>query len=361
MKINKQYYWLGLGALIVLGLVGYFNQNSNSKEVKLGVIAGTTGAYAAAGEGYMKGFNLAMEEWNKTHELKFNDVVEDDGFNAVKGLAAYQKLKSFDKPDAYAIVSSFTIDATSDLLHTEGKPVALGFEQSKPAEADNIYQILPSAKPVQFSLGEKAKSLGYKNAVVAVSNNSPVYQNFYAGFTEGYGNAPEFKINSDNSQISTQAIAMLKSKPDVVVIYMVPKDGALLVREILKLTTKENRPFFVFDQSIQSGLPDYTKILGADFSKIDNSIVAMSRNDLSTNFSQMYKAKYNEVPPFGADMGYNSFTLLASTYDKSSVNWIDNMQKAKVAGADGEFTFNKEGLRMPDVVFAKLVNGQVIQ
>jgi hypothetical protein len=75
----------------------------------------------------------------------------------------------------------------------------------------------------------------------------------------------------------------------------------------------------------------------------------------------MYKTKYNEVPPFGADMGYNAFILLASTYDASSQVWIENMQKAKVAGADGEFTFNKEGLRLPDVVFAKLVNGTVVQ
>jgi ABC-type branched-subunit amino acid transport system substrate-binding protein len=350
-------------AAILIVLVGWFiftKSTKETKEIKLGVIAGVTGTYAPAGEAYVKGFNLALEEWNKTKSPKFNAVIEDDGFDAVKGLSAYKKLSSSDKVDAYAILSSFTIDAVYDLVHSEKKPVALGFEQSKSAENDNIFQVLPAARPVQFALGQKVKELGYKKPVAVVSNNTSVYQNFYSGFNDGYATpVKKFDIGSDIGGIRSQALAIVADKPDVVAFFTAPKDGALLVKEILKITTDSNRPYFVFDQSIQSGSTDYKNILGLDFSKIDGGLVSMSKNDLTSAFIESYKAKYNEAPPFGADMGYNSFMLLANTYANTSSAWIGNMNKAKFVGADGDVHFDSVGLRVPNVFFGTLKGGDV--
>ena len=336
------------------------NKNRSSQTVELGIIAGTTGQYAPAGEGYLKGFNLALEKWNKTHSLKFNATIEDDGFDAVKGLSAYQKLANINKVSAYGILSSFTIDAVYDLVQKEDKPVALGFEQGKPAEDDNIFQVLPAAKPVQFALGEKIKSLGYKSAVAAVSNTTSVYQNFFSGFKDGYGEVKKFDIGSDIGGIKSQALAIISSKPDVVAFFMAPKDGALLVKEILRLTAKTNRPYFVFDQDVQSGSTDYQTILGSDLNKLDGSLVSMSKNDLTADFIQAYDLKYKTKPPFGSDMGYNSFMLLATTYGSDSKKWIANMKKAKLIGADGEVSFDQSGLRTPNVYFGKLQGGKVI-
>ncbi len=348
--------------VITVVILFYFSRNSSSNlTVKLGVIAGTTGQYAPAGEGYMKGFNLALDQWNNSHIQKFSTIVEDDGFDAVKGLAAYQKLSSIDNVDAYAIVSSFTIDAVYDLVHKEDKPVALGFEQSKPAEDDNIFQVLPAAEPVESALGQKVKQLGYSKPIAAVSNNTSVYQNFYTGFSAGFGvSVQKFEINSDIGSIRSQALAIVAAKPDVVVFFTAPQDGAQLVKEILRITTSTNRPYFVFDQDVQSGSTDYQTILGSDINKIDGSLVAMSKNDFTSDFTQAYTAKYNETPPFGSDMGYNSFLLLATTYDKNSQTWIDNMKKVSFTGADGNVSFDSVGLRVPNVYFGKLQGGKVI-
>lgn len=359
--MNKQLIYILIGLVIVItGVAVFTSNNSNESIIKLGVIAGTTGQYAPAGEGYVKGFNLAVEEWNKSHSNKFSPIIEDDGFDAVKGLSAYKKLSGADKVDAYAILSSFTIDAVYDLVHQENKPVALGFEQSKAAEDDNIFQVLPAAKPVQFALGQKLKQDGYKKPAAAVSNNTSVYQNFYAGFNDGYGTAVQkFDIGSDVGGIRSQALAIMAAKPDVVAFFMAPKDGALLVKEIIKITSPENRPFFAFDQSIQSGSTDYHTVLGTDISKIDGSIVSMSKNDFTPDFTEAYKAKYGENPPFGSDMGYNSFMLLANTYSGDSSKWIDNMKKAQFTGADGELKFDSTGLRVPNVFFGKLKGGDI--
>jgi ABC-type branched-subunit amino acid transport system substrate-binding protein len=136
-------------ALILIGAGIYFIAPPEpAGTVKLGVIAGTTGQYASAGEGYLKGFELAREEWNAEHELKFDAVVEDDGFDSKKGIAAYQKLSSIDMVDAYAILSTFTIDVVKADVTVAGKPVALGFEQSVAAEDDTIFQVLPAAWPI---------------------------------------------------------------------------------------------------------------------------------------------------------------------------------------------------------------------
>ncbi len=348
--------------VVVIVIGGYLLlNNTKSQEIKLGVIAGTTGQYAPAGEGYIKGFNLALEQWNSSHSIKFHAVVEDDGFDAVKGLSAYQKLSGADHVDAYAVLSSFTIDAVYDLVHKENRPVALGFEQSKLAEDDNIFQVLPAAKPIQFALGKKIKELGYASPVSAVSNSTSVYQNFYDGFKDGFASdVPEFKVGSDIGGIRSQALAILDKKPDVVAFFMAPKDGALLVKEILNIA-KLKRPSFVFDQDVQSGSTDYKNILAADMQKIDGSLVSMSKNDFTKEFVDSFTAKYKTAPPFGSDMGYNSFMVLATTYNSDGKQWIENMKQANFTGADGEVGFDSLGLRVPNIFFGKLKNGEVAQ
>lgn len=357
-------FWITVVVIAVVitgGYAVYENQQTTGAAIKIGVIAGTTGQYAPAGESYVKGFNLALEEWDKSHSPKFTAIIEDDGFTAQKGLSAYQKLRSLDKVDAYAVLSSFTIDAIYDQLHAEGKPVVLGFEQSKPAEDDNIFQVLPAAKPLQIALGRKIKEMGYSMPVAAVSNNTSVYQNFYDGFQEGFGSdVPKFEINSDVGTIRSQALAIIRAKPDVIAFYGAPKDTALLVKEIARIAGSQ-KPLFVFDQSIQSGIRDYQTVLGSSIDKLDGSLVSVSRNDFTSQFTRQFQAKYNQDPPFGSDMGYNSLMLLAKTYDSDYSKWIDNMKKIKFAGADGDVYFDAVGLRVPNASFLRIQNGKFIQ
>lgn len=362
MNKNTKIILIGIVIIAVIIIAYLFVQSKRSGTVSLGVIAGTTGQYAAAGEGYVKGFNLALGDWNQSHSPKFTAIIEDDGFDAQKGVSAYQKLKSVDNVDAYAILSSFTIDAIYDQVHTEDKPIALGFEQTKPAEDDNIFQVLPAAEPVETALGGKVKELGYKKPVAAVSNSTSVFQNFYKGFNMGFGdNVQKFEVGSDIGNIRSQALAMVSTKPDVVAFFMAPKDGALLAQEIVRITSPSTRPYFVFDQDVQSGIDNYRKVFGKAISNLDGSLVAMSKNDLTPDFTTSFKAKYNENTVFGSDMGYNSFMLLAKTYDSNSQKWIANMKTAKFIGADGEVSFDGVGLRTPNIFFAKIENGNIVE
>lgn len=363
--MNKIIGWVVVVIIVIAGIHWYVNKRPSSdsnQPIKIGVIAGTTGQYAPAGEAYIQGFNLALQEWNESGKTpRFEAVIEDDGFEAVKGLSAYKKLREVDQVDAYAILSSFTIDAVYDEVQAENKPVALGFEQSRPAEDDNIFQVLPAAKPVQFALGQKVKELDYKKPIAAVSNNTPVYQNFYDGFQAGFvDEVVKFAVGSDIGGLRSQALAMMASKPDAVAFFMAPRDGALLVKELLKIASVD-RPDFFFDQSIQSGARDYEEILGMEIAKIDGSLVSMSKNDFTEDFKNNFTAQYNVAPPFASDMGYNSFKLLASTYAPTSQVWIKDMGVAQFAGADGDVSFDAVGLRVPNIFFGKLQDGKVVE
>jgi hypothetical protein len=132
------------------------------------------------------------------------------------------------------------------------------------------------------------------------------------------------------------------------------------VKEILRITSAKTRPRIAFDQGIQSGAADYRAVLGSDFAKLNGSIVSMSRNDPTEEFSAAYKSKYGTLPPYGADIGYNSFLVLASTYDRDPKKWTSNITKTEFLGADGPVSFTTGGYRAPRIHFGTLKNGKVI-
>ena len=181
-----------------------------------------------------------------------------------------------------------------------------------------------------------------------MSNNTSVYENFYTGFQDGFGgDVPKFEMGDDVGPIRSQALAIVSARPDVVAFFMAPQDGALLAQEIIRITSTSTRPYFVFDQSIQSGIDNYQKVFGSTIGALDGSLVAMSQNDFTADFTVAFNARYKENPVFGSDMGYNSFMLLADTYDSNSQKWIANMRKVNFTGADGEVSFDSVGLRSP--------------
>ncbi len=96
-------------------------------------------------------------------------------------------------------------------------------------------------------------------------------------------------------------------------------------------------------------------------SKINGTIISMSKNDFTEAFKSAFKTKYNQDAPFGSDMGYNAFMLLATTYDPSASKWIGNIKHAKFIGADGELQFDSTGLRIPNIAFGKVEDGKVVR
>jgi branched-chain amino acid transport system substrate-binding protein len=345
--------------LVILGVYFYNNKSSSSANLKVGVISGTSGDYAVVGENFNKGVELAKEQWVTAHPDKnISLVIEDDGFDAKKGLSAYQKLSSIDKVDAFIGETTVTIDSIYNLVHQSGKPYMQGFEQSQPAEKDNIFQFWPSSVPAEAELGAYVKQQGYKNVAVVISQNIATWKNFADSFTKGYnGQVTNISVDSSSKDVRTDVSKLLAVKPDAIVFFTVPQNAALIIKEAQKQS--KSPLVFVFDQDIQTGEKEYKEVLGS-FNPLNGSIAMVTGGEKDAeDFVTAYKTKYGSEPGIGASVGYDAFTTLVKSYDPDIKKWLGNIQNTDAAGASGQIKFNDVGLRTAKVNIGRIENGEL--
>ncbi len=335
---------------------------SSSSQAKLtntaiGVIASTTGDYAAVGEAYVTGVQLAQSQWQKQHpKEKVKVFFEDDGYNSRKALAAYQKLTGINKINALVNMSSPSIDAIYSKAQKASLPIAQGGEQGIPPKNDHVFQLLPGNIATEIALGKYVKARGHKKVAVFYSN-SGVYVRFLAGFVKGYGGSVmRYGLPLDSTDYSSPVTKALGDDPDAFVFIDSPVQGANLVKQILLQTTK-SIPMY-FDADIQTGWQDYQKILG-DTSVLNGSAAVVIRSKVAAAFVKAYKAKFGKTPFIGADWAYDSFNLLMRTRDTNRKKWIANMRAAKFNGAGGLVVFDNTGVRVPNFTVGRITNGQL--
>lgn len=327
------------------------------KPITVGVISATSGPYAAIGEAYVKGVQLAADVWSKQHpKQKVKVFYEDDGYNPQKGLAAYQKLTGINKIDALVNMSSPTIDSIYSKVKKRGIPVAQGGEQGIVPANDNVFQLLPGNMATEIALGKFVKARGYKKVAVFYSD-SGVYVRFVNGFVKGYGGAvKKYGIPVDSTDYSSEVTAALNDKPDAVVFIDTPEQGANLVKLFYQQGAR-NIPFF-FDADIQSGWASYQKILG-DTKVLDGSHAVVIRQKVSASYLKAYKAKFKGDPYVGTDWAYDSFMLLLRSYAKNPKKWVANVKKANFEGAGGKVKFDETGVRLPNFTIGQIKNGEL--
>jgi branched-chain amino acid transport system substrate-binding protein len=328
-----------------------------TKPIAVGVISAASGPYAAIGEAYMKGVQLAADVWSKAHPKQPVKVFyEDDAYNPQKGLAAYQKLVGINKIDALINMSSPTIDSIYSKVRKSGIPVAQGGEQGIAPADDGVFQLLPGNIATEIALGKYVKSKGYKNVAVFYSD-SGVYVRFVNGFVKGYGGSvKKYGIPVDSTDYSSEVTAALSSKPDAVVFIDTPEQGANLVKLFYQQGAR-NIPFF-FDADVQSGWASYQKILG-DTKLLDGSVAVAIRQTVSAAYLKQYKAKFKGDPYVGTDWAYDSFMLLMRSYSSNKKTWVANIKKANFDGAGGKVRFDETGVRLPNFTIAPIKNGEL--
>jgi branched-chain amino acid transport system substrate-binding protein len=334
-------------------------KGSASGKTKIGVIVGASGQYAVVGENYTRGAQLAQEVWAEEHpEDKVELVVEDDGFNPQKGLAAYQKLTGVDKIDALLNMTSPTIDSIYSTARRADLPITQGGEQGIEPADDNVFQILPGNMATEVALGKHVKDKGHKKVAVFYGN-SGVYVRFLAGFKEGYA-APvqELGIAVDDRDYRSHVTKALAEKPDAFVFLTTPEQGANLIK-LIKEQGGKDTPLFL-DASAQSGFPDYQRILGSK-GALDGATMVVVRQTFSDDFAKRYKAKYDADPGVASDWAYDSFTLLMQTRADTRKKWLENMKAASFEGAGGKVEFDDAGVRVPDFVIGPIEAGKLPQ
>lgn len=345
-------------AIVVVGIVAIYSTSKKTSELRVGLIAPLSGEYAVAGENFVKGVTLARDVYLREHpNSKIDLVVEDDGFDIKKGISAYKKLTGADNIDGLITVSTPLIDAIHEEMRMLDMPIMQLGIQTVGVAPDNIFQTSPDTKAGIIILAKYLnKNFSFKKTAL-VYDNTAVGLAFYEAFEEAYTNTHDDSVIGKRDDIRGAAIKIAGGNYDSVVILSSPENGALMTREILSLL--KTKPQLIYDAQLQTGFDDYQRILG-DMNVVDGAISFWFKEGNTEKFVTEFKNKYGEEPGFLADFGWDTFNVFAETQSDDSKKWTENIQKTKILGASGSFSFDLNGVREQEIVITTVKDGLVI-
>lgn len=322
MKFSKKILALGLAACMTMPFLAGCSKSNNagtsddgntaggdsSSTIVLGGIGPLTGGAAVYGNAVRNGAQLAVDEINAaggvgSAGIKFELNFQDDEHNEEKSVNAYNALK--DK-DVKVIVGCVT----------SAPCIAVAAETAK----DNMFQITPSGSAIDCAANDNAfrvcftdpgqgetsaKYIGENklaSKVAVIYDSSDVYS---SGIYEGFKSlAPDYGIEivaaeaftSDaKTDFSVQIQKVQESGAELLFLPIYYQEAALILTQAQKVNLDVK--YFGAD-----GLDGIIDQLGADVAVAENVMLmspfsAFSEDEKSANFTNAYKAAYNnEVP-----------------------------------------------------------------
>ncbi len=353
------YAVLAIIALVIIFIV-YENRISH-QNVRIGLISPLTGLTVGndnLGQGFLNGAILAKEEFESKNPSapKMDLIAEDDGYDSKKGLSAYQKEVSIDKIDALINLSSPTIDVIKSDVQKKDIPVLqLGAESE--IDKDNIVQIFPDQTAVGM-LGDSANTQGVKTVTV-VMQQIKAYEKFLSDFEKKFnGTVSIVRVPMTERDFNPVALKIKELNSQGLVMFVDGKVGGQILTRMDQLGY--HAPHLYFDLNLQFSFTDYQTTLGSSMNRILNGSTAMySASEVSADFTNKYKKRFNSDPSELAGYGYDAYLVMAETYNPDKSRWLNNIEKFKGDGATGPIAFDElgMGLRVPEWKMATYENG----
>lgn len=175
---------------------------------------------------------------------KINWIAENDSYNPQQTAAVVKKL--VDRDDAFAIVSTLgTVTAVAVLpfLAQRGVPVvnpAGGHMLLNKPKDKNVFGILPLSSEIGESMAEYAVTkLGGKKIAIFFQNDQfgKDQRDGAVAYLQKRGMqvAGEASYVPSDVDVSAQVVALKQADPDVVIMGVIPKHGALFMKEAQRL------------------------------------------------------------------------------------------------------------------------------
>ena len=363
--MSNRYKILAVILLVIIVIVGALSLKNNNEVsgLKIGVIAPLTGDFGGVGENVVKGVKTAEAIYEEKTGNKIDVVIEDDSANATKGLSAYQKLTQVDHVSGLINTFTSTMDAIYPQVKKAGYPVMMEFFQANNVADDNVFQMTLGNDNVWDRYAKFISGAGYDESKVVIVHSIDAAQDSFAkAFTAEYKKpVTTIVTSSDKGGLRTDAAKIAALKPTLIVFFMTPENGAILTKEVLPQVGKSAQ--LVYDIQLYTGISYYEAQLGGDLSRINGAISLMFEGDSNSQenkeFVTAFKKLYpGENPGFLADHGYDTFMTYVKAYDKNSSEWITNLKTVSSKGASGEIKFDKNGIRIPDLVVKKVIDGK---
>jgi ABC-type branched-subunit amino acid transport system substrate-binding protein len=320
-----------------------------------------SGDYAAAGQNMQKGMLLAIDAYKAEHpDAQIEVVIEDDAYDATKGVSAYNKLVNLDQVDMILMLSTPVIDAIHEDVVARGIPVIQLGVQTVGVADDNIIQFSPeAAAPIgafAVQLSKDNRFVGKKVAVVY--DNSPAQLSFFETFKAKYPAPFTPMLSNGKADHRNYATEIANGNYDAVVVIMSPENGALLTKEVLALDA--TAPLFAYDAQLQTGFADFGRILG-DTNKINGALSLWFKAGQMDELTAAYQAEYGEAPGFLADFSWDMINTALATYDADDAAWVANLKEFEDKnGASGPISFDANGVRIQPLMVTEVQHGVLV-
>ncbi|MEO8970368.1 MAG: ABC transporter substrate-binding protein [Ktedonobacteraceae bacterium] len=321
---------IGVAALILLAMLvsacgGSGSSSTNTSPIKVGVIGPFSGFEAFIGPDILKGVQVAAAQINSHGGIlgrQVQVITADTGGDAVDAVPALRKLISVDQVDLIVGPSSLEAQAALPILQQSKIPdiIVGGTTQLDNLVSKYVFRSSPSDNLLGVAMAYYAVHKGYTRAAVVFGSNesaqtlkAPVVN----AFTKHGGTiVADINLVPDQSSYRSEIEQLYAANPQVVFTQVDAQTGATLFSEIKELKGL-GLPFIGTDVTASS---DFIKaITPATAHQVLTSLQGTSTGGQATSeFTQLYQAKFNSTPVELADYGYDALNVLALACDAAN-------------------------------------------
>ncbi len=321
-KLSTAAFLLLAMLLTACGGGGSSNNGANTSPVKVGVIGPMSGFESFIGPDILKGVQVAVAQINAHGGIlgrQVQIVTADTGGDAVDAVPALRKLINVDQVNLIVGPSSLEAQAVLPILQQSKIPdiIVGGTTQLDNLTSTYVWRSSPSDNLLGVAMAYYAISKGYTKAALVFGSNesaqtlkAPVEQAF---MRHGGTIVSDISLVPDQSSYRSEIEQLYATNPQVVFTQVDAQTGATLFSEIKELKGL-GLPFVGTDVTASS---DFIKaITPAVAQKVLTSLQGTSKGgQATTEFTQLYQAKFNATPVELADYGYDGMNILALAAD----------------------------------------------
>jgi branched-chain amino acid transport system substrate-binding protein len=357
---------------VAAGVLAFAQAAIAADPIKIGMVAPLTGPFAESGRYQIQGAKLAADEINKGGGVlgrQLELVIEDDqstnpgivlAFSKLAGNAEFAAFLGSIRstqlhamaPDALKLGKPVMIGGTDPVLTHMGNPWYIRFRPN------DIYSARVIADYGAKALGKKKWAIVHSTDAFGTSGMKYLVEalkvmSIEPVLIQGYPN---------NSQDFTAvALAVKQSGADVMATYMFDTDQGIFAKQLRQLgvtPTWVGSPSTVTTTALKlAGAALYGSYGVVDFNN-DSSAAAKA-------FSAKYEAAYKFPADFYASWTYDAVNVLAGSIGEAKGLEPEKLRRAILAvkgfaGAEGTYTFDKNGDGLHGYNIVKNNNGTVV-
>jgi branched-chain amino acid transport system substrate-binding protein len=348
MKNKYAIIFISILILLILTTILIFNTNTPKKEIVIGVPLALTGNAASYGDITKSGFDLAVEEINKTNELKIKLIYDDTKGDPKEAVAIIKKQIDYDNINLFAgLIMSGEVLAVMPIINDANKILLNTYSSSNEiSKTDFVFRNRETSDLHAKAITDYLIKNDLNKIVIftAKASNSLAYTKSFKSEFESKGTVlNSFDYLSDNQDFSNDLIKIKELNPDA--IYISPttvKDAIQILKQINEFGIKSK----VFSTPALDS-PDFIQAK-SDFNNeiYMSSAILDENNPLTKKFIENYIQKYNKEPSMFAANAYDAIYILYSAEIVCDTNTLcikNYLETNTFDVAEGKIKFNEFG------------------